>query len=100
MKKEFNHDHLYDKINDRKIPEKLEFYFGGSNLNFLIKCKELRMDEDNTNFVDFISLDFCNTIFFSKPSIHSETGKIYYDGLNTNKSIFDFFRQKKNKTKN
>lgn len=35
----------------------------------------------------------------SKPSIHSETGNIYYDGLNTSKSIFDLFRQKQDKTK-
>ena len=55
----------------------------------------LRNPKRNPNFVDFLSSDISTQFFLeSKLSIHCETGNICYNGLNTNESIFDFFRQK------
>ena len=73
------------------------------SLNIILVGQTLtfwRNPKINLNFVDFLSSDISTQFFLeSKLSIHSETGNIYYDGLNTNKSIFDFFRQKQDKTK-
>ena len=82
MKKEFNVDYFYDKINDGKISEDEEFYFGGQNINFFKRCAELGLVELNTNFIAFISSAFSTQFFLeSKLSIHIDTCNIYYDRL-------------------
>ena len=92
LKKEFNINHIYEEINDGKILAELEFSFGGPNISFFQKYARLGLDEEKTNFVDFLFSDFATQIFLeSKLSIHIDTAYIYYDGINTKESIDDIF---------
>ena len=67
VKKQFQIDTLTEEIDQGHVPEILEFYFGGPDDSF-----------------------------FTKLSIHSSTGDLYYDGVNTNESLFDFIVSQKN----
>ena len=44
-------------------------------------------------FVDFLQSDYCKEILQSNDlKIHIETGNIYYQDTETNKSIFEFMK--------
>ena len=50
--------------------------------------------------MNFLQSDICKELIQrNKLKIHLETGKIYYDNQNTNKSIYDFFRVQEDHTK-
>ena len=50
--------------------------------------------------MDFLLSDICKRILVSnRLRIHVETGNIYYDNQDTNKSIFDFFLKQQDPTK-
>ena len=48
----------------------------------------------------FLATDYGSYIMKqNRLSIHSSTGDLYYDGINTNESLFDFIASQKNYTK-
>ena len=69
------------------MPEQIEFYFGGDNENFFTRCASLGLDNENENFIYFVSSDYSSRIMReSKISIHIETGNLYRENLNTGES--------------
>ena len=51
-------------------------------------------------FTQFLATDYSSQIMKqNRLSIHSSTGDLYYDGVNTNESLFDFIVSQKNRTK-
>ena len=51
-------------------------------------------------FMQFLATDYGSQIMKqNRLFIHSSTGDLYYDGVNTNKSFFDFIVSQKNRTK-
>ena len=91
---------LKDEIDAGKIPKEIEFYFGGKNYNFFLMCSRLGLNKDNDNFIDFLSLDIGSQIFRENMlSIHIETGNIFHNNYNTNKSIYSFLLNQQDKTK-
>ena len=51
-------------------------------------------------FVQFLATDYGSQIMKrNRLSIQSSTGDMYYDGVNTNESLFDFIVSQKNRTK-
>ena len=54
-------------------------------------CSKLSLSKDNENFIDVLSSDTGSQILRENTlSIHIETGNIFYENCNTNKSIYDF----------
>ena len=50
--------------------------------------------------MQFLATDYGSQIMKqNRLSIHSSTGDLYYDGINTNESLFDFIVSQKNRTK-
>ena len=99
-KKQYQIDTLTDEIDQGHIPEILGFYFGGSDDSFLAKILDLNPDEDTMLFMQFLATDYGSQIMKqNKLSIHSSTGDLYYDGVNTNESLFDFIVSQKNRIK-
>ena len=51
-------------------------------------------------FMQFLPTDYGSQIMKqNRLSIHSSTGDLYYDGVNTEESLFDFIVSQKNRTK-
>ena len=91
---------LTDEIDQGHVPEILEFYFGGPDDSFFPKILDLNPNEDTMLFMQFLSTDYGSQIMKqNRLSIHSITGDLYYDGINTNESLFDFIASQKNFTK-
>ena len=100
LKKDYDFETLFKKINEGEVPEELEFYFGGENQNFLLKCMSLNLNHNNINFIDFLSSDYCSQIMReSKISIHMETENIYCDNLNTEESLYYFLANQQEENK-
>ena len=77
------------------MPEQIEFYFGGQSKNFFIKCASLGLNNENENFIYFLSSDFCSSILReSKISISVKTGN-----FNTNESLYDFLLNQQDEKK-
>ena len=97
---EFSLKYLHEEINEGKVPTELEFYFGGENKNFFLKCLTLDLDDKNKNFIDFIASEIGEEIFLqSKLSIYLKTGNVYCENLNINESIYDFFNNNRTRQK-
>ena len=78
----------------------LEFYFGGPDDSFFAKFLDLNPDEDTMLFMQFLATDYGSQIMKqNRSSIHSCTGDLCYDRVNTNESLFDFIVSQKNRTK-
>ena len=91
IKEKYNFDEILESLQKSEIPDSIEFYFGGENEKFFIKCKLLNLSVENENFVDFLSNDYCSHIMReNKLLIHIESGNVYFDNFNTNESIYDF----------
>ena len=97
FKRDYNLDKLVDKINNGKIPEQLEFYFGGENENLFAQLLSLSPTPANANFLDFLSSDFGAEIM-RQNDIHIETGNLYYDNMNTSESIYEFIVSQQDET--
>ena len=97
FKKKYQIDTLTDDIDQGHVPEILEFYFGGPDDSFFTKILDLNPDEDTMLFKQFLATDYGSHIMKeNRLSIHSSTGDLYYDGVNTNESLFDFIVSQKN----
>ena len=79
------------------MSEVLEFYFGGPDDSFFTRVLDLNSDEDTMLFMQFFTTDHGSQIMKqNRLSIHSTTGDLYYGGINTNESLFDFIASQKN----
>ena len=68
-----------------------EFYTGGKNQKFDDHMRGLGLSTSNLEFLDFIQSELGEQILQNnKLKIHIDTGNIYYDNKDTNKSIFSF----------
>ena len=89
---------ILSQIGD-ETPLEFEFFKGGKNEKFSEYIKSLAPSAENLEFLDFVQSDICLKILQdNKLKIHIETGDIYYDNKDTNKSIFDFFINQQNPT--
>ena len=83
-----------------EVPKELEFYFGRLNKNIFYACQNLGLNEDNTSFIDFLSFDIGSQIFRGNSlSMHIATGNVYFDGYNTNESIYEFLLSQQDEIK-
>ena len=100
FKRQYQIDTLTDEIDQGHIPEILEFYFGGPDDSFFAKILDLNSDEDTMLFMQFLATNYgSQDMKQNRLSFHSSTGDLYYDGVNTNESLFDFIVSQKNRTK-
>ena len=100
FKKQYQIDMLTDEIDQGHIPEILEFYFGGPDNSFFAKTLDPNPDEDTMLFMQFLATDYGSQIMKqNRVSIHSSTSDLYYGGVNTNGSLFDFIVSQKNTMK-
>ena len=91
---------LKDEIDAGEILKESDFYFGRENDNFFFMWSRLGLNKDNENFTDFLSSDISMQIFRENMfSIHIETGNIFYDNYNKNKSIYSFLLNQQDETK-
>ena len=66
---------------------------GGQNKEFEDKVKLIGLSTDSIEFLEFLQSDFCQEIFIeNKLKIRIETGNIFFNNLDTNESIDDFFQ--------
>ena len=96
---------ILDKIgkgedgDDQKLFE-FEFFTGGKNQKFDKYIGHFGLSSNNLEFLDFLQSDFCKEILESNDlKIHIETGNIYYKNIDTNQSIFEFFKNQQNSSK-
>ena len=96
---------ILDKIgkgkdgDDQKLFE-FEFLTGGKNQKFDKYIGQFGLSSNNLEFLDFLQSGFCKEILESNHlKIHIETGKIYYENIDTNESIFEFFKNQQNSSK-
>ena len=74
-----------------------EFFTGGQNKKFDDIIPGIGPSSDNLEFLDFLQSDQCEPILVrNKLKIHIETGNIYHNDQDTNKSILDFFFNQQN----
>ena len=100
FKNEYQIDTLTDEIDQGQIPEILEFYFGGPDDSFFAKILDFNPDEDTMLFMQFLATDYGSQIMKqNRLSIHTSTGDLYYGGVNTIESLFDFIVSQKGRTK-
>ena len=97
FKKEYQIDTLTDEIDQGNIPQILEFYSGDPDDSFFAKILDLNPDEDTMLSMQSFVTDYGSQIMKqNRLSIHIKSGDLYYNGINTNESIYDlFFRKKK-----
>ena len=68
-----------------------EIFTGEKNKNFDGIIRGIGPSSNNLDFLDFLQSDQCKQILVNnKLKIHIETGNIYYDDQDTNKSVLDF----------
>ena len=100
IKSEIDLQKLKDELDVGEVLKELEFYFGSLNKKFFYACQNLGLHEDNTSFINFLSSDIGSQIFREYSlSIHIETGNVYFDGYNTNESIYEFLLSQQDETK-
>ena len=79
------------------MPKQLEFFEGGQNKEFEDKVKSICLSTDSIEFLDFLKSSFCQEVLVeNKLKIHIESGNIFFNNLDTNKSIYSFFQQQEN----
>ena len=100
IKPEIGLQKLKDELDAGEVPKELEFYFGGLNKNFFCACQNVGLNEKNKFFINFLSSKIGSQIFRENSmSIHIETGNVYFDGYNTNESIYEFLLSQQDETK-
>ena len=90
---------ILDKIgkgedgDDQKLFE-FEFFTGRKNQKFVKYIGHFGLSSNNLEFLDFLQSDFCKEIFERNDlKNHIETGNIYYKNIDTNESVFEFFKK-------
>ena len=71
-------------MDEGKVPEMLEFYFGRVNDRFFEALRHLSPNNQTATFIDFLTTDYESRLMRENNlSIHIESGNLYYNGLNT-----------------
>ena len=100
FKSKYNLDKLADELDEGKVPEMLEFYFEGVNDRFFEVLKHLLSNNQTATFTEFLASDYGSRLMHENNlSIHIESGNLYYNGLTTGESLYDFVLSQKDTTK-
>ena len=84
-------------IGNQILPFEFEFFNGGPNENFKDIIRSIDSSSNTLEFLDFLQGKICKKILEdNKLKIHIETGNIYYDNTDTNKSIHNFILAQSN----
>ena len=88
-------------MNKSGIPFELEFFVGGEeNVDLQNKIIQLGVDEDGLKFLNYLQSDHCGELMkTNKIKIHTESGNLFFDNVNSNESIYDFFLKQLDPTK-
>lgn len=62
IKSDFDFNEIIDSFNQGKVPDSLEFFCGGENEKFYLKCKLLNLKGKNERFVEFLNSNYCSRI--------------------------------------
>ena len=91
---------ILSKIEKGEVSKQLEFFEGGQNKEFEDKAKLIGLSTDSTEFLGFLWSSFCQELLIeNKLKIHIESGNIFFNNLDTNESIYDFFQRQENQSK-
>ena len=62
--------------------------------------KLIGLSTDSTEFLNFLQSSFCREVSVeNKLKIHIESGNIFFNNLDTNEPVYDFFQQQENQSK-
>ena len=93
-------DQISSKIDRGEIPKHLNFFTGGINREFGNKVRSLGILTNSADFLNFRQSDICEDLMKNnKLKIHVHTGHIFHNNIDTNESIFDFFENQEDETK-
>ena len=88
---------ILSKIDKGEVPKQLNFFEGGENIEFESRVKSVGLFTNSIQFLDLLQSDFCQEILIqNKLKMHTETGNIFLNNLDRNKSIYDFFEKQEN----
>ena len=88
LKDECKFDEIEDAFDEGLVPHQLEFFCGVDNENFVQVCNFLSLNEDNNEFVSFLSLDAGQNMAMNNSlSIHIESWNTFYN-FNTNENFY------------
>ena len=66
----------------------------------IYKIIQLDVDEDGQEFLSYLQSDYCGELIkTNKIKIHIESGNLFFDNVNSNESVYDFFLAQLNPTK-
>ena len=95
IKNEVSHptmEKVIEQLNVGITPSELQFFTGGKNKKFENKVNFLVIDQNGRQFLEYLQSDECSEIFKrNKITIYIETGNLFFNNVNTNESIYDFF---------
>ena len=85
------------KTDKGEVTKQLNFFEGGENIEFENRVKSIGLSTNSIQFLDFLQSYFCQEILIqNKLKIHIETGNIFFNNLDTNESIYNFFQKQEN----
>ena len=91
---------ILSKIDRGEVPKQLEFFERGQNKEFKDKVKLIGLKTDSIEFLEFLQSSFCQELLIeNKLKIHIQNGKIFFNNLDTNESIYSFFQKQENQSK-
>ena len=100
IKEEYYFDEIKDAFDEASVPSSLLFFYGGENDEFIQACNFLALNEDNNEFVLFLTSDVGQNIMANNSfSIHIEIGKIFYENFNTNENFYSFLLAQQDESK-
>ena len=95
-----NLDQISSKIDRGEIPKELNFFTGGINREFESKVRSLGISTNSADFLNFVQSDTCEDLMKNNNlKIHVDTGHIFHNNIDANESIFDFFENQEDETK-
>ena len=88
---------ILSKIDKLEVPKQINFFEGGENIEFENSITSVGLSTDSIEFLDLLQSNFCQEILIQNElKIHIETGNIFFNNLDTNESIYDFFQKQEN----
>ena len=100
IKEEYSFEEIKDAFHEPSVPQNLEFLYGGDNDNFVQTCNFFSLNEDSNEFISFLCSDYGkNMMTNNSPSIHIESGNIFYQNFNTNKYFYSYLLAQQDEAK-
>ena len=91
---------ILSKIDKGEVTKQLNIFEGWENIEFENRVKSIGLSTNSLQFLDFLQSNFCQEILIqNKLKIHTETANIFFNNLDTNESIYDFFQKQENSEK-